>query len=213
MRLRFVRKQIGSCSKFAQWEFSMGITTCLPTIWPGPVYALYLPHLLRNLTPNVQSSKKAQERFCHNAVTLKAKRLPCLSWWCIIIRVILGLTVTGKHKVSACYHFSKWSWAKSPLIWLFSGGKTTSGVVFPLIQKSFWLPAGKGNFHRECSVCCLSGLSRHLILAKLRAMWIRPFRVAQDPGICKIIYKFGNTTIIIILIKVHIIYIHINCVK
>lgn len=31
MRLRFVRKQIGSCSKFAQWEFSMGITTCLPT--------------------------------------------------------------------------------------------------------------------------------------------------------------------------------------
>ena len=43
-----------------------------------------------------------------------------------------------------------------PLSDCFLEGKTKSGDVLPLIWKSFWLPTGKGNFHSEFSICCLS---------------------------------------------------------
>lgn len=122
--------------------------------------------------------KESREK-CHHAVTLSSQE-STVSFLVLDNRLDLE-QLEGQTTQSICLLSFQWGELgkmSSCLTVLWERNQKWWGL--PMIQKSFWLPTGKGNFHKEFSIRCLSlRVSRCSLLAELRAKWIRSFSVAQ----------------------------------
>lgn len=104
------------------------VPTCLPIIYP---WHLSL-HLLQESALKCTELKESRGEVVSPCCRVKQPGGHC-PFPSAIRKMMSGFTAAqglGGRKVFACYLFNKWSWEKSPLIWLSSGRGTRSGDVF-----------------------------------------------------------------------------------